>query len=75
MDQPPTVTSIEALDHRQRAHEENGADRFARRGRSSEDGPNMNRRDLKTHNIEEAHNLTRIIERSISATSSLIGRS
>jgi hypothetical protein len=100
MDQPPTVTSIEALDHEQRAQEYNRADRFSRRGRSSEDGPNLNRRDIKTyqgahtrgkdwrspetiahpantkaHNIEEANNLTRIIERSISATSSLIGRS
>lgn len=74
-DQPPTVTSIEALDHRQQAHENKGGDRFSKRGRSTEDGLNMNRRDLNTNKMEAVNNLTRIIERSISATSSLIGRS
>ena len=75
LDQPPTVTSIEALDHRQQAYENKGGDRFSKRGRSTEDGLNMNRRDLNTNKMEAVNNLTRIIERSISATSSLIGRS
>jgi hypothetical protein len=64
LDHPPTVTSIEALDYR---HQENIGGQ--KRGRSTEDVSKLNKRDFNTNN------LAKIIERSISATSSLIGRS